>query len=81
MGRPPGSKNRVSAEVRDDLLAAYEALGGAAWLEDLGRENPELFTRLLLRVLPAPIDAEVGGEPLIVRFEVPEPPGDRSSRS
>jgi len=63
-GRPKGSKNRSSKELVDQILGALEELGGQAYLEELGKEDPTLLTALLSRVIPR--DVTISGQ---VSFE------------
>ena len=56
-GRPRGSPNRSTAELREAILKALDRAGGAEYLEQLARGQPETFVKLLLRLLPAvPVD-------------------------
>jgi len=66
-GRKKGTPNRINGMVKDEILAAFEQLGGAAWLVQTARTRPEVFCSLLGRVLPlqvtgpddGPIDVKV----------------------
>lgn len=51
-GRPRGSPNRSTAELREAILKALDRAGGAEYLENLARGQPETFIKLLLRLLP-----------------------------
>ena len=54
-GRPVGSKNRVPANLRADLMTVYERLGGIEGMEKWAREkagNLALFYRMLVSTLP-----------------------------
>ena len=51
-GRAKGVPNRLTKTVREAILAAFDELGGVAWLVRLGRTNPTEFARLLGRLLP-----------------------------
>jgi hypothetical protein len=54
-GRPVGSKNKVPANLREDLITVYEQLGGiqgmVEWAE-AKEGNRALFYRILASTLP-----------------------------
>jgi len=52
MGRKVGSKNKFSKDVKSQILAALDQLGGVNYLVKLGKEHPPVFGGLLGRVLP-----------------------------
>ena len=51
-GRPKGSQNRVTVNIKEAALAALEAKGGAKWFQKLADEQPSAFAQLLSRILP-----------------------------
>ena len=61
-GRKKGTPNKLTTEVKDAIEAAFERLGGAAYLEEMARKHPPSFMALLGRILPRP--AEAGGNQL-----------------
>jgi hypothetical protein len=52
-GRPRGSKNKFTT-LKDDLLTAYQEKGGIKYLKEL---PDELFTKLIVKLLPQEIEA------------------------
>lgn len=52
-GRKPGSLNKVSQILKDALTESFERLGGAAYLEAVGRQDPKTYLTLLAKVLPS----------------------------
>jgi len=42
----------------EDVLRAYQKLGGVGYLVKLGKKAPELFVAMLKRLVPNKIDAE-----------------------
>ncbi|MBU2788921.1 hypothetical protein HFQ13_12040 [Acidithiobacillus sp. VAN18-1] len=58
-GRPKGRGNLFPMTLKDDILEAYQQLGGIAWLVQLGREEPKTFAALLARLLPKQIEAGI----------------------
>lgn len=61
-GRQPGTPNKVTRELKESILTAFETLGGAAYLVEQAKENPSAFMSLLGRILPrdVKVDGEVG---------------------
>ena len=54
-GRPLGSKNRVPANLRNDLITVYEKLGGIQGMVEWAKAkegNRALFYRILASTLP-----------------------------
>ena len=51
-GRPKGSKNRTTLQLREAILAALDRVGGEKYLARLAIENSSAFSSLLARVLP-----------------------------
>ena len=69
IGRPKGSRNRLTQDVADGFLEAWEEIGGSEHMAEWARENPTAFYSLLARLLPKElkrtveshcIDEEVG---------------------
>ena len=56
-GRPKGVHNKTSQAVINDILAAYEEVGGVKYLVELARsKDKKTFCRLLERILPKEIN-------------------------
>ena len=51
-GRPVGSQNRVGVIVREAILAAFDRVGGVAYLEQVARQEPKAFCTLLAKLVP-----------------------------
>lgn len=58
-GRKAGTPNKVTAEVKDAILKAFDNAGGVSYLEGVAKENPAVFCQLLGKVLPL----QVSGDP------------------
>jgi len=56
-GRPRGSKNKFSREMKDEFLLAYHYIGGTQWAKK--EENQTEFYRMLTRLFPREIKAEI----------------------
>jgi hypothetical protein len=73
-GRPKGSPNRLTNDVKGMILAALQGVGGQAYLEEQARKNPVAFMTLLGKVLPT----QIGGDPadplkvIVVRYVGPQ---------
>jgi hypothetical protein len=80
-GRPKGSQNKVSLQLKEVILHALDKLGGADYLVALGRENSSAFASLLGKVLPTQLAASEsnGGAGVELRFvrEIVYPSGQR----
>lgn len=51
-GRPKGSKNKLTGELKDLILQALAQAGGVAYLRNRALDSPAPFIALLGRVLP-----------------------------
>jgi len=58
-GRKKGTPNKLTADVRAAIMQAFDAVGGAKWLETLARRDPKAFSVLLTKVIPNKVEAEV----------------------
>lgn len=63
-GRPKGSLNKTTAQVKDMILEALDGAGGVDYLQEQARENPTAFLTLVGKVLPLQLssgDKPAGG--------------------
>src|SRR6516164_2925826 len=64
-GRPPGSPNKTTTQLREAILGALEAAGGeegsVGYLRRLAVENSSAFASLLGKVLPTTLAADESG--------------------
>jgi hypothetical protein len=56
-GRPKGSLNKTTLQLKEAILLALDKLGGADYLVALGTENSSAFASLLGKVLPTTLAA------------------------
>ena len=63
-GRPKGIPNKITLSVREAVERAFERLGGASYLEHVGRTDPRTFCALLSKLLPTKL-ANADGSPLL----------------
>jgi hypothetical protein len=52
MPRPRGSKNKVQACARENVVCVFNRLGGTAYMADWARENPSDFFKIYARLVP-----------------------------
>lgn len=58
-GKPKGTKNRLTLEVKEMIETALTNAGGVSYLEEQARENPKAFMALVGKIIPAKIDLDV----------------------
>jgi hypothetical protein len=57
-GRRKGTPNRITAELKDMILAAFDEAGGVDYLVKQAHSNPTVFLALVAKVLPLQVRAE-----------------------
>lgn len=65
-GRPKGSPNKITADIRSAIVQAFDKVGGVNYLVVQARENPQAFLTLLGKVLPKEVTGEDGGPITVV---------------
>ena len=68
-GRPAGSQNIHTIELRHAIQTAFAKLGGAAYLVKVGQSKPETFCALLARSMPTQHTGANGGPIEIVEVK------------
>ena len=63
-GRSKGTPNALTVSVKEAVERAFERLGGASYLEHVGRTDPRTFCALLSKLLPTKL-ANADGSPLL----------------
>ena len=58
-GRPKGSKNKITSDVKAAIVAAFDELGGVDYLVEQGRDNPQAFLTLLGKVIPREVSGSL----------------------
>jgi hypothetical protein len=58
-GRKPGAPNKVTRDLKEALLNAFEKAGGSRYLARLAKDDPRTFCALLGKIIPMTI----GGDP------------------
>lgn len=64
IGRAKGTPNALTVSVKEAVERAFEKLGGASYLEHVGRTDPRTFCALLSKLLPTKL-ANADGSPLL----------------
>jgi hypothetical protein len=67
-GRPKGSVNKVTGDVKAMILAALDKAGGADYLLEQSKENPSAFLTLVGKVLPLTVSGDPNS-PVVHRIE------------
>jgi len=49
---------RIESDIIDEILASFERVGGAAYLDELALRDPPTYCRLVAHVLPKVINVE-----------------------
>lgn len=60
-GRPKGSANKLTKDIKAAIIEAFEKAGGADYLAKVAKEQPQVFCALLGRVMPLQVTGEGGG--------------------
>ena len=73
-GRPRGSKNKFSREMKDEFLLAYHYIGGLGNLTQWAKkeENQTEFYKMLTKLFPREIKAEINIGRSISEYSVDE---------
>jgi len=73
-GRPRGSKNKFSREMKDEFLLAYHYIGGLGNLTQWAKKegNQGEFYRMLTKLFPREIKAEINIGRAISEYSVDE---------
>lgn len=58
-GRPKGSKNVATKEIKDMILNALTKAGGEEYLIDQALNNPTSFLTLVGKIIPKDINASI----------------------
>ena len=74
-GRKKGGTNKITSDVKQAILEAFNALGGVEYLCAVARENPKAFCALLGKLIPVKVagDAE---DPPVLRMAIDAPPDE-----
>ena len=66
-GRVKGTPNKLTANFREAVLLAYDAIGGHATFAEWARQNPTEFFKIAARLIPTELtSSEKGGVTVII---------------
>ena len=72
-GKPKGTQNKATVQLREAILGALEAAGGSegsvGYLTRLAVENSSAFASLLAKVLPSTLAADEASGNVKIQFE------------
>ena len=68
-GRQKGTPNKTTVAVKEVMIEAFDRLGGADYLVELGRKEPRTFGALLAKLIPAEVHAQVNLSDISGRLE------------
>lgn len=60
-GRQKGTPNKMTKNVKEALVEAFERMGGVESLIAWGQDNPDEFYKLWIKLLPNEVKAELTG--------------------
>lgn len=60
-GRPKGSANKITKDIREAISQAFDKAGGVDYLVGLSKTNPQAFTALLGKIVPSELKADISG--------------------
>lgn len=67
-GRPKGTPNKITRDIKAMIEGALEDAGGRAYLAKQANENPAAFMSLVGKILPREVKAEVAATHVIQRL-------------
>ena len=73
-GRKKGTPNKISGELKEAVLKTFKKVGGIKYLEGVARTQPQVFCKLLQKLLPTEIataDGPLKSE-IILKWITPE---------
>jgi hypothetical protein len=66
-GRKKGVPNKLTAEVRAAIMAAFDKAGGEQHLLTVARDDPHTFCALLQKILPMQVTGDAADEPVKIQ--------------
>lgn len=79
-GRPKGSVNKTGLHIREAVIEAFFAVGGAKWVTELAQKDPKTFAMLMSKCMPQATqqigdDGKTVDNPISIsiKLEKPEP--------
>ena len=74
-GRKKGGTNKITSDVRQAIMEAFDTVGGVKYLKRVAITDPKAFCALLGKLIPVKVagDAE---EPPVLRMTIDAPPDE-----
>ncbi len=60
-GRPKGSANKLTKDIKEAIVEAFHRAGGVEYLVQIAKTNPQVFCSLVGKVIPLQVTGEGGG--------------------
>jgi len=57
-GRKKGTPNKLTADIKEAIIKAFNEAGGAEYLRKVAKSDPRTFCALLAKVLPTQVTAD-----------------------
>ena len=74
-GRKKGGTNKITSDVKQAILEAFNAFGGVEYLCAVAREDPKAFCALLGKLIPAKVAGDEDN-PLVLHATIDRPPDE-----
>jgi hypothetical protein len=72
-GRKKGVPNKLTANVKACIMAAFAGVGGKDYLMSVAKKDPRTFCTLLGKILPTQVTDDASGDPVRIQFSWLEP--------
>lgn len=72
-GRNKGTPNKITKDVREAILGAFDEVGGQAYLAKVANDIPQVFCTLLGKVLPTQITGDPDNPLQVVERRIVDP--------
>ena len=74
-GRKKGGTNKVTADVKQAIMEAFNALGGVEYLCAVARKDPKAFCALLGKLIPVKVKGDEDN-PITLHATIDRPPDE-----
>ena len=64
-GRKKGTPNKITKNVREAILQAFEEAGGVVYLRRVAKEDPKTFCTLLGKTMPTVVAGDEDNPPVL----------------
>ena len=77
-GRPKGSPNKITADIKAAIMAAFGDVGGKDYLRSLATSDARTFCALLGKILPTEVAGDAEDGPVRIEYSWLPPQSCRS---